>query len=266
VGRPDLNALRAAWLDARGEARGAVFAFERDWVSGDEVQAKTAEHKRRAAAYGHALAQLRRDREAFVAWVRSHGLAGESLAAWRDRRNVEDGLWWDWSCPGHPDFVPSVEVRLEQPGDVAAVEVLVEAAFGQPDEARLVQLLRGEAGTISLVAVTDQVIGHCMLSPVEAPMAACGLAPVAVHPQHQRHGAGAALVQAALQAAWESHRACFVLGSPRYYGAWFQQAPPQWTCPWPVNAEAFQVAFANVHEAKHFPEGPVRYGRAFDAV
>lgn len=266
MGRVDLSALRAAWIQARGDAQGAEFALERDWVDADEVQAKTRQARLRKREYAQALAELRQDRDAFVAWVRSHGQPGESLRQWRQRKNVEDGLWWDWSCPQHPDFVPSVQVRPEKPADVDTVDALVEAAFRQPDETRLVQALRDEPGTISLVAVTDRVVGHCMLSPVHAPMRACGLAPVAVHPDHQRRGAGAALVQAALKAAWMDHRACFVLGSPLYYGAWFQQAPPRWTCPWPVDAAAFQVAFANIHQAEHFRDGPVTYGLAFAAV
>ncbi len=44
-------------------------------------------------------------------------------------------------------------VRREKPGDVAAVRAVLEAAFGQPDEAALVDALRARgAARLSLVA------------------------------------------------------------------------------------------------------------------
>ena len=177
------------------------------------------------------------------------------------------GIWWDWSSPRHPGFQSSVRVRPELLADRATVDALVGAAFGQQAEVRLVQALRGEPGVNSLVAERDgEVVGHCMLSPVHAPMRACALAPVAVHPDQQRRGVGGALVEAALKTAWVDHAACFVLGSPRYYGAWFDQAPPRWICPWPAPVDAFQVAFANPRLAAGTRDGPITYPMAFAAV
>ena len=262
-----LTEARAAWRKALATWRDSDFASERGWVDPDEVDANKRALDRTIAAYGALLTELRADPAALEAHVRGLMQPGEPLADWRRKRNMLHGLWWEQGCRNGPGFVPSVRVRRETGDDQQQVDALVEAAFGRAAETRLVGALRGESGTISLVAETDEgVIGHAMLSPVHAPMRSCALAPVAVHPDHQRKSAGAALVEAALREAWTDHRACFVLGSPRYYGAWFEQATPRWTCPWPSDAAAFQVAFRNAHEVEHYREGPVTYVLAFAAV
>ncbi|WP_434389081.1 GNAT family N-acetyltransferase [Melittangium boletus] len=113
-----------------------------------------------------------------------------------------------------------MRLRDETPADTAAVRHVHTQAFGRADEARLVDTLRerGEA-VVSLVAQEGgAVIGHVLLSPLDAPLRALGLAPVAVLPEAQRRGVGAALIREGLararQAGWE---AVFVLGEPRYY-------------------------------------------------
>lgn len=114
-----------------------------------------------------------------------------------------------------------VTVRPEQADDIEAIDAVVIRAFGRDDEARLVaQLRRDGDATISLVAVAgDVVIGHVLLSPMSAPFRALGLAPLSVVPEHQKHGVGTALMNAAIartrQDGWS---AVFVLGDPAYYG------------------------------------------------
>jgi putative acetyltransferase len=112
-------------------------------------------------------------------------------------------------------------VRHEKASDRAVVHALVQAAFGRSDEADLVDRLR-EAGSVvlSLVALDDNVIvGHILLTRMDAPFTALALAPLAVRPDHQRTGIGSRLVHAALDrvraAGWQ---AVFVLGDPKYYG------------------------------------------------
>jgi len=119
-----------------------------------------------------------------------------------------------------------VLVRDEAPADVDAIRDVVTRAFEQAAEAALVDALRraGKA-TISLVAEQEgRVVGHVLFSPVtlaEAPHApfASGLAPLAVLPEMQRHGIGAALVRAGLaRCRAAGHSFVVVLGSPAYYG------------------------------------------------
>jgi len=111
-------------------------------------------------------------------------------------------------------------IRPEHPADINAIAHVVEQAFGQPDEARLVEQLRRDGDAmLSLVAEQDgKVVGHVLLSPMTAPFRALGLAPLAVLPAHQNTGIGAALAKAAIAYAttlgWS---AIFVLGDPAYY-------------------------------------------------
>ena len=111
-------------------------------------------------------------------------------------------------------------IRNEQPEDRAAIHVVVKAAFGRTDEAVLVDRLRGDGSVvISLVAFDDDaVVGHILLTRMEAPFTALALAPLAVLPDRQGMGIGSRLVHAALQyaksAGWQ---AVFVLGDPEYY-------------------------------------------------
>ncbi|MEO9340150.1 N-acetyltransferase [Mesorhizobium sp. SB112] len=114
-----------------------------------------------------------------------------------------------------------MEIRDERSDDEEAVNRLVEQAFGQPAEAQLVVQLRksGEA-VVSLVAVDNaRIVGHVMLSTMAAPFPALGLAPLAVEPDFQKKGIGAALIKAAIDRAEKmGSRAIFVLGDPAYYG------------------------------------------------
>jgi putative acetyltransferase len=59
-------------------------------------------------------------------------------------------------------------IRAETPEDIPAIHPINTAAFGQANEADLVEALRQHnALTISLVAVQDgQLVGHIALSPV----------------------------------------------------------------------------------------------------
>ena len=117
-----------------------------------------------------------------------------------------------------------MQIRPEQPNDVAAVHAVNSAAFETRAEADLVNALRAQADPfISLVAVAaGSIVGHICLSPVtladHAAAAIMGLAPMAVLPAAQRRGIGAALVRAGL--AHGKQRGCdavVVLGHPEYY-------------------------------------------------
>jgi putative acetyltransferase len=123
-----------------------------------------------------------------------------------------------------------VHLRPETAADHAAVRALHLAAFG--DHGRTVADLTDDlragiapTGGASLVAEEDgAVVGHVMLSAawLDAPPRLVDvrvLSPLAVHPRHQRRGAGAALVRRALAVAQDQGAPLVVLeGDPGYYG------------------------------------------------
>jgi len=159
--------------------------------------------------------------------------------------------------------------RDERAGDEPAIHDVVTSAFAQAahssgDEAAIVARLR-EAGalTLSLVAVeSDRITGHVAVSPVliegqEADW--FGLGPVAVLPDLQRRGIGAALVAAALQRLRDLGAAgCVVLGDPDYYSR-FGFEPAARLRYGEVSGPYFQLlAFG-----AEVPEGEVTYHQAF---
>ncbi len=119
----------------------------------------------------------------------------------------------------------AVTVRRESGEDYAAVRRVNELAFGQPNEAALVDALREQADHfISLVAVlNDKIVGHIFFSPVAiesetSTFSAMGLAPMAVLPERQRLGIGSLLVRAGLaECLHAGHNVVVVLGHPMYY-------------------------------------------------
>jgi putative acetyltransferase len=111
-------------------------------------------------------------------------------------------------------------IRDETKGDLAAIRTVHRLAFGGEGESRLVDALRSSGDAVlSLVAEReDRVVGHVLLSRLEAPMRALALAPVGVLPDHQRRGIGSALIRASLgRAQGEGWEAVFVVGEPAYY-------------------------------------------------
>ncbi|OWY60073.1 hypothetical protein B7486_71165, partial [cyanobacterium TDX16] len=136
-----------------------------------------------------------------------------------------------------PSPVDELAIRPEVPADHAAVAEVVAAAFGGPVEARLVEAIRASVGyrpELSLVAErAGEVVGHVMISEatvvdgcIGAPAAT--LSPLAVHPDHQGEGVGAALVEAVLARADAAGEGLVLLeGDPRYYGRFgFEDARP----------------------------------------
>jgi len=111
-------------------------------------------------------------------------------------------------------------IRDENSQDRSEVYNVVSSAFGQGAEAELVDALRPAAeGVISLVAEEDgRIVGHVLLSRMDAPFPALALAPVSVIPGRQRSGIGSALIHAATgRPRSDGWHAIFVLGDPDYY-------------------------------------------------
>ena len=118
-------------------------------------------------------------------------------------------------------------IRTERPDDFDAIAVVVEAAFGRPEQvAQLVEKIRASdryVPELALVAVEDgEVVGHTMLSYStlvgDEEHEVLQLSPVAVAPARQRDGIGSALIRAGIEGAKARHEPLvFVHGSPLYY-------------------------------------------------
>ena len=119
----------------------------------------------------------------------------------------------------------NIQIREEIFQDTDAIREINEKAFGQSQEANIVDRLRANCeGLVSLVALhDDKIIGHILFSPVTIEgtfdvLKGMGLAPMAVLPESQRKGVGSELVQTGIEILNKSQ--CpfiIVLGHPEYY-------------------------------------------------
>jgi len=116
-------------------------------------------------------------------------------------------------------------IRRETPKDIDSIRYVNEQAFGQKEEAEIIDKLRKrDVVTLSLVAVqADQIMGHILFSPVSveseySSFEAITLAPMAVLPEYQRKGIGSQLVRVGLEECRRlGHEIVVVLGHPDYY-------------------------------------------------
>jgi putative acetyltransferase len=172
-----------------------------------------------------------------------------------------------------------VTIRPERREDEAAIAEVVEAAFGSPVEARLVEALRASdvfVPELSLVAERDgHIVGHVMISYASlhaddgTSRRIASLAPLAVAPDAQRAGIGAVLVRTVTARAEEMGEPLVVLqGSPTYYGRLgFEHSVPHGihlTLPEWAPAEAAQVMRLRGYDPSW--RGRVVYPPAFDEI
>jgi putative acetyltransferase len=144
-----------------------------------------------------------------------------------------------------------IEIRDEQPGDVAAVREVNRQAFAQELEGRIVDALRDHGGVLlSLVAVADRaIVGHIMFSPLTVgSIEGAALGPMAVLPAYQRRGIGSQLVERGIERLRAS--GCpfiVVIGHPEFYPRFgFRSAAAYGLrCEWDVPAEAFMLTILN---------------------
>ena len=117
-----------------------------------------------------------------------------------------------------------IVVRREQPQDVPKIREVNRQAFGQDQEALIVDRLRENCNSIlSLVALAgNEVVGNILFSPAvvegeNGRLVGSGLAPLAVLPEYQKRGIGSEFVQAGV--ARMRKGGCpyiIVLGYPEY--------------------------------------------------
>ena len=166
-------------------------------------------------------------------------------------------------------------VRAERQEDYDAVRQVNERAFGQSEEAALVDALRkSHQPHISLVAeASGRIVGHIFFSTVQIESetfttAALGLAPMAVLPEFQNQGIGSALVRGGLEECRKiGHEVVVVLGHPEYYPRFgFVPASQKGlSCEYSVPDEVF-MALELREGALAGRKGLVKYGPEFGNV
>jgi putative acetyltransferase len=118
-------------------------------------------------------------------------------------------------------------IREATAEDHAEIRAVVAAAFGQPDEAKLVDALRTDGDAlVELVAEEDGfIVGHALFSRLDTRTGAtdtgrrfAALAPLSVLPARQKDGIGATLMQVGHELCRKAGvEAVIVLGHPDYY-------------------------------------------------
>ena len=140
-----------------------------------------------------------------------------------------------------------LDIREERPDDIPAIRGVNNRAFGQTQEANLVDALRSNGAVLlSLVAALDgQVVGHILYSPASiGDVGGSALGPLAVLPPHQRRGIGSKLVEAGNQymkdAGWPF---IIVLGHSHFYPRFgFKPASTRGIrCEWDVPDNVFML-------------------------
>ena len=165
-----------------------------------------------------------------------------------------------------------LQIRPERPGDLSGIRLVNDQAFGQPDEAAVVDTLRGTVESfISLVAERGgPIVGHILFAPVtiesdQGATRAMALGPMGVLPEYQRQGIGSELVRASLEECRRiGQYVVFVVGHSEYYPRFgFEPARPKGlTCQWDVPDDVFMVAELQAG-ALSGRCGMVRYAPAF---
>lgn len=167
-------------------------------------------------------------------------------------------------------------IRPETLKDYAGIYEVNKLAFGQKNEARLVQNIRQTANfnpKLSLVAINNEkVVGHILFSPItiQSPkgnIPALALAPLAICPEFQNQGIGSQLVKRGLEECQTLGHIVIVIGHPTYYTRFgFSSATAKGlSAPFPVPDEAFMI-LELVPGTLDGISGMVKYPAAFDAV
>jgi putative acetyltransferase len=148
-----------------------------------------------------------------------------------------------------------IRIREEQSEDIPVIREVNKRAFGQPQEADIVDELRRNCNDLlSLVAVAqDQVVGYILFSPAtieseDRIVRGVGLAPMAVLPECQRKGVGAKLIRTGITRL-ESKGCPFVivLGHAEYYPRFGFEPASRYRVrsEWEVPDDAFMILILN---------------------
>ena len=183
---------------------------------------------------------------------------------------------------GNNKAIDRLKIRSEEKNDYAAITQVNNFAFGQENEAKLIEKIRNSPSQktindryipeLSLVAELDnKIVGYIMFSYIDLvdqkTTKVLALAPIAVLPQYQNQGIGSLLVDTGLEIAKKTAAPMIiVLGEPKFYHRFgFKKAIDYGIqSPFDVPEEYFMVKFLNNDCDKY--QGKVMYSTAFEDV
>ncbi|MDO8295492.1 MAG: N-acetyltransferase [Caulobacter sp.] len=159
-------------------------------------------------------------------------------------------------------------IRPAWADDHDAIRAVVTAAFGQPDEAMLVDALRADGDALVELVVEEEgaIAGHVLFSPLATDTGArfAALAPLSVAPDHQNDGLGVMLMQVGHELCRAAGvEAVIVLGHPAYYPRVGYTAEAALTVTSPFKGPSF-MGLALTPGALDAPV-TIRYAKAFGA-
>ena len=165
----------------------------------------------------------------------------------------------------------SIEIREERSDDRAGVRDVNNRAFGQEQEANIVDALRANGAVLlSLVAtMNDRVVGHVMFSPITVgDVTGAALGPMAVLPEHQRQGIGGVMIEMGTERLKRlGYPFIIVLGHAEYYPRFGFKPASLFgvTCEWEVPDEAFMLLVLDETKMRDV-SGLARYRHEFSSV
>ncbi|MBL8542243.1 MAG: N-acetyltransferase [Hyphomonadaceae bacterium] len=160
-------------------------------------------------------------------------------------------------------------IRDAAPSDYPAIRAIVRHAFGQDEEANLVEQLRDDGDVLAELVEASEIAlqGHILYSRLSIEregeiLQAAALAPLSVLPAFQRQGMGGALIRAGnARCAELGCAAIIVLGHADYYPRFGFSAGAAEFLEAPFSGPHFMALELKPGALQH--GGRVRYARAF---
>lgn len=170
-------------------------------------------------------------------------------------------------------------LRQETTDDYSEVFELNHIAFGQDNEAKLVDALRNNPTVfipeLSIVAIENsKIIGHILFTKINIKddkgniNESLGLAPMAVRPEHQKSGIGGQLIRKGFEVAKDlGFKSVIVLGHEHYYPKFGFESADKWNikAPFDVPSSVFMAIELEKDGLKNI-KGTVTYPKEFETV
>lgn len=170
-----------------------------------------------------------------------------------------------------------ITIRQEKASDFHRIHEVVAAAFGQQEEALLIEALRLDPAYIpqlSLVALYgNEIVGQILFTKIKIVNGdhvydSLSLAPVSVDPEHQKSGIGTTLIREGHQRAKDlGYTSVIVLGHADYYPRFGYMPASHWNiyCPFEVPDTAF-MALELMPGSLNQVRGKVEYSAPFNSI